>query len=118
MLGAAKLKECSLKQGVALPLEEYHHYVSQRDGDPLFLIAPHGPTLQRALDTARSGRTWGGTVYGVITRGERVLEESVDEVIALPAMHEFLAPLVYSIPGQLFAYHVGMSQFLSLPSKP
>jgi glucosamine--fructose-6-phosphate aminotransferase (isomerizing) len=118
MLGAAKLKECSLKQGVALPLEEYHHYVSQRDGDPLFLIAPRGPTLQRALDTARSGRIWGGTVYGVITRGERLLEESVDEAIGLPAMHEFLAPMVYSVPGQLFAYHVGMSQFLSLPPRP
>jgi glucosamine--fructose-6-phosphate aminotransferase (isomerizing) len=117
MLGAAKLKECSLKQGVALPLEEYHHYVSQRDGDPLFLIAPHGPTLQRALDTARSGRTWGGIVYGVMTRGERVLGESVDVIIALPPVHELLAPMVYCVPGQLFAYHVGMSQFPSLASK-
>ena len=112
MIGAAKLKECSLKQGVALPLEEYHHYVSQRDGDPLFLIAPTGATLRRALDTTKSGRIWGGTVYGVVTRGEQALTETVDVAFELPAVPEVLAPMVYSIPVQLFAYHVGMGQFL------
>jgi glucosamine--fructose-6-phosphate aminotransferase (isomerizing) len=113
LIGAAKLKECSLKYGVALPLEEYHHYVSQRDGDPLFLIAPTGPTLQRALDTAKSGRIWGGTVYGVLTQGELGLTKGVDVAFELPAVHELLAPMVYSVPVQLFAYHVGLSQLTS-----
>lgn len=115
IVGAAKLKECSLKYGVALPLEEYHHYVSQRDGDPLFLIAPAGATLRRARDTAKSGRIWGGIVYGVVTRGEQALVESVDVAFELPAVHELLAPMVYTVPVQIFAYHVGMSQSQSLP---
>jgi glucosamine--fructose-6-phosphate aminotransferase (isomerizing) len=115
MIGAAKLKECSLKYGVALPLEEYHHYVSQRDGDPLFLIAPTGPSLQRALDTTRSGRIWGGRVYGVLTRGDQALTNNVDVAFELPAVPELLAPMVYSVPVQLFAYHLAMHQFRSLP---
>ena len=90
---------------------EYHHYVSQRDGDPLFLIAPAGATGQRALDTTRSGRIWGGTVYGVVTRGDRALTEAVDIAFELPALPEVLAPMVFSVPVQLFAYHVGMGQF-------
>ncbi len=110
MFGAAKLKECSLKHAVAIPLEEYHHYVSQRDGDALFLVAPAGATLQRALDTARCGKMWGGKVYGIITRDDRTLEESVDVAFELPVVNELLTPLIYSIPLQLFAYHVGQIQ--------
>jgi glucosamine--fructose-6-phosphate aminotransferase (isomerizing) len=114
VFGASKLKECSLKHGVAIPLEEYHHYVSQKDGDPLFLIAPRGSTLQRALDTARAGRAWGGTVYGVITQQEEHLKEHLDVAFELPPVSELLAPMVYSIPVQLFAYHVAMIQFAAL----
>jgi glucosamine--fructose-6-phosphate aminotransferase (isomerizing) len=111
VFGASKLKECSLKHGIAIPLEEYHHYVSQKDGDPLFLIAPRGGTLPRALDTARAGRAWGGTVYGVITRQEDHLKEHLDVAFELPPVSELLAPMVYSIPVQLFAYHIAMIQF-------
>ena len=62
---------------------------------------------------AKSGRIWGGIVHGVLTRGEQALTKSVDVAFELPAVHELLAPMVYSVPVQLFAYHVGMSQLTS-----
>jgi glucosamine--fructose-6-phosphate aminotransferase (isomerizing) len=34
-------------------------------------------------------------------------------VIRLPPMPEMLAPLVYSLPVQLFAYHLAMAKFAS-----
>lgn len=117
IFGAAKLKECALTHAVAIPLEEYHHYVSQREGDPLFLIAPTGPTLPRAIETARSGRTWGGTVYGIITKGDQLLKENVDLAFELPPVNEFLAPMVYSVPVQLFAYYAAMALFAASPAK-
>jgi glucosamine--fructose-6-phosphate aminotransferase (isomerizing) len=111
MFGAAKVKECSPDQGIAIPLEEFHHYNSQKEGDPLFLIAPAGPSVFRARDTAFEGKRWGGTIYSVVTKGESMLDEFSHEVLRLPRIPEGLAPLVYSVPVQLFAYHVAMAKF-------
>lgn len=35
LIGAAKIKECTPDHAIAIPLEEYHHYNSQKVGDPL-----------------------------------------------------------------------------------
>ncbi|MBA2306501.1 MAG: SIS domain-containing protein, partial [Acidobacteria bacterium] len=111
MFGAAKVKECATSHAIAIPLEEYHHYNSQKAGDPLFLIAPRGPSLARALNTAVDGRRWGGQVYAVTTEGDTVLAGSVDQHLELPEMPELLVPMVYTVPVQLFAYHTAMAKF-------
>jgi glucosamine--fructose-6-phosphate aminotransferase (isomerizing) len=111
MFGAAKVKELSPDHAIAIPLEEFHHYNSQKAGDPLFLIAPDGPSMPRALDTVREGKRLGGQVYSVVSEGNNTLDELSDASIYLPVMDERLAPLVYSIPVQLFAYHVAMEKF-------
>jgi glutamine---fructose-6-phosphate transaminase (isomerizing) len=109
--GAAKVKECSPAHAIAIPLEEYHHYNSQKEADPLLLFAPAGPTLPRALDTARAGRRAGGRVYAVVSEGETGLDEDADLVMKLPTLPEELAPILYTVPGQLFAYHVAKEKF-------
>jgi glucosamine--fructose-6-phosphate aminotransferase (isomerizing) len=111
MFGAAKIKECSPAHGIAIPLEEYHHYNSQKEGDPMLLFAPAGATVPRAVETARTGRGAGGQVYAVVTEGESRFDEEADAVLRLPAVLEPLAPIVYAIPGQLFAYHAAMEKF-------
>ncbi|MDE0531197.1 MAG: SIS domain-containing protein [Albidovulum sp.] len=109
--GAAKIKECTPNHAIAIPLEEFHHYNSQKDGDPLFLTAPSGPTIPRARDTAAEGKRRGGNVYSVTSEDEELLANSSDEAIALPRMLETLTPLVYAVPAQLFAYYVGKEKF-------
>ena len=52
LFGAAKVKECTPDHGLAIPLEEYHHYNSQKAGDPLFLVAPDGPSVPWPLTGA------------------------------------------------------------------
>lgn len=111
LFGAAKVKECSPDQGIAIPLEEFHHYNSQKEGDPLFLIAPSGPSVYRARDTAFEGKRWKGQIYSVVTEGETMLDPHSDVVLRLPDVPESLAALVYSVPVQLFAYHVAMEKF-------
>jgi glucosamine--fructose-6-phosphate aminotransferase (isomerizing) len=111
LFGAAKVKECTPDHGISIPLEEFHHYNSQKLGDPLFLIAPAGPSVQRARDSAFEGKRWGGQVYGVVTAGETALDAHCDVVMKLPAVPEALSALVYSVPVQLFAYHVAMAKF-------
>jgi glucosamine--fructose-6-phosphate aminotransferase (isomerizing) len=111
MFGAAKVKECSPAHAIAIPLEEYHHYNSQKNADPLLLFAPAGLTVPRAVETARAGRRAGGRVHVVISEGESRFDDEVDSMLRLPVMSEPLAPIVYSVPGQLFAYHVAIEKF-------
>lgn len=111
LFGAAKAKECTPDQGLAIPLEEFHHYNSQKDGDPLFLIAPDGPSIFRARDTAFEGNRWKGRIYSIVTGDQPILDAYSDMVLRLPAVPECLAALVYSVPVQLFAHHVAMEKF-------
>lgn len=111
LFGAAKVKECSPDHAIAIPLEEYHHYNSQKAGEPLFLIAPDGPSVPRALDTAREGKRIGGRIYSLVSKGNDLLKDTSDACFYLPVMDEQFAPMVYTIPLQLFAYHVAMAKF-------
>ena len=110
LFGAAKVKECTPRHAVAIQLEEFHHYNSQKAGDPLFLIAPNGPSLSRALDTAAAGKSAGGQVF-VVTDSARAFESTADVVLQVPSTAEYLSPLVTVIPLQLFAYHLALAQF-------
>jgi glucosamine--fructose-6-phosphate aminotransferase (isomerizing) len=111
MFGAAKMKECAPAHAIAIPLEEYHHYNSQKRNDPLMLFAPPGATTPRAVETAQSGRRAGGRVYAVVGAGESAFDGEVDKTFRMPEVSEFLSPIVYAIPGQLFAYHVALEKF-------
>jgi glucosamine--fructose-6-phosphate aminotransferase (isomerizing) len=111
MFGAAKVKECSPNHGIAIPLEEFHHYNSQKQGDPLFLLAPRGPSIPRAIDTLHEGKRWGGNVYSVVDENDAKLFAKSDSVIGLSSVPEPFSAFLYSLPVQLFAYHVAMEKF-------
>lgn len=111
LIGAAKVKECTPNHAIAIPLEEYHHYNSQKAGDPLWLLAPNGFNIPRAVDTAHEGRRWGGKIYSITTEKNNTFSTLSDEVFFLPEIDEMLSPLVYTIPVQMFAYDLAMAKF-------
>jgi glucosamine--fructose-6-phosphate aminotransferase (isomerizing) len=111
LFGAVKMKECSPDHAISIPLEEFHHYNSQKPGDPLFLLAPAGPTVSRARDTAEEGRRWRGAILSVVNEGETALDCVSDEVLRLPTLPESLAAFTFTLPLQLFAYHTAMTKF-------
>lgn len=111
LFGAAKVKECSPDHAIAIPLEEFHHYNSQKAGDPLWLIAPDGPSVARASDTAFEGKRWGGEVIALVMEGETALDAHAGTVLRLPSVAEPLSVLLTSVPVQLFAYHLAMAKF-------
>ena len=69
IVGAAKVKECTPDHALAVQVEEYHHYNSQKAGEPLVLLAPSGPTVGRARDTAGEAKRFGGRAYAATTDG-------------------------------------------------
>lgn len=109
--GAAKVKELSPIHAFTIPLEEFHHYRSLKPGDPLFLIAPDQASHARALDTAEVGRFDGGKIFALVPQDEIQISAVAHWVCQLPICHPWLAPILYSIPLHLFAYHFAMAKF-------
>jgi glucosamine--fructose-6-phosphate aminotransferase (isomerizing) len=111
IIGAAKVKETSPDHAVEIQVEEYHHYNSQKPGEPLFLFAPSGPSVPRAVDTGRDALRYGGQLYAITTEGETAFSAFADGVLQLPAVPEALSPLLFVVPAQMIGYHVGMAKF-------
>jgi glucosamine--fructose-6-phosphate aminotransferase (isomerizing) len=111
IVGAAKVKECTPDHATAIQVEEYHHYNSQKAGEPLWLLVPTGPSIARAVETGTDSHRWGGQLYVVTTEGETAFDGLADRTLFVPAVHEFLSPLLYLLPAQLAGYHLGMAQF-------
>jgi glucosamine 6-phosphate synthetase-like amidotransferase/phosphosugar isomerase protein len=111
IVGAAKVKETTPDHAIEIEVEEFHHYNSQKAGEPMFLLVPDGPSVSRALDTGRDARRYGGRLYAFVTEGQHAFDEHAERVLELPASSEELAPLLYLLPAQLVGYHLGMAKF-------
>ena len=108
--GAAKLKELAPIHAYAFPLEEYHHYRTQKAGDPMFLVAPDAASHARALETAIMSRGSDGFCIALVPEGETEIAEVADVAWRLPRVPDETAPIVYSVPLHLFGYHVTMAR--------
>lgn len=111
IIGAAKVKETSPDHAVEIQVEEFHHYNSQKPGEPMFLFAPTGPSVPRAVDTGTDAHRYGGTLYVVTTEGETAFDGLADGILRLPVVSAALSPLLYVVPAQLVGYHLGMAKF-------
>ena len=103
--GAAKIKELSPVHALAMQLEEYHHYRTQKAGDPLFLVATDAASYERALDTALVSHASGAWTVAILSEDLPEIEARVRHVVRVPRVRKELAALVASIPLHLFAYH-------------
>lgn len=108
--GSAKVKESTPNYAMAIPLEEYHHYNSQKENDPLFIIAPPGPTTNRALDTIWAGKSLGGEMYVLTAKSESALIREATDCILLPEAPEYFSNFLYAVPVQMFGYYLSMEQ--------
>src|SRR5258708_26514772 len=108
MIGAAKIKECTNRHAVAIQIEEYHHYLSQVVGEPMFMTIPNGPSVGRSANAIRVGRANGGRLYGLVPDDSPLSDGEFDWSLALPTMNELLTPILYTVPLHVFAYYLGM----------
>ena len=109
-IGAAKLRELSPIHAFAMPLEEYHHYRSQKAGDPIVVVASDAASLERALDTALVAEHAGGPLLAILSGPAPEIEARAAETIRLPAISAALAPMLSILPLQLFAYHFALAR--------
>jgi len=113
MEGALKLKEISYIHAEAYPAGELKHGpLALVDADmPVIAVAPNDRLLAKLKANLQEVRARGGKLY-VLADPETDIEPSDGlEVIKLPEHIEALqAPVVYTIPLQLLAYHVAVAK--------
>ncbi len=108
--GAAKVKELSPVHALAMQLEEYHHYRSQKAGDALVLVATDPASRERALDTALVSEKVGGRLIAILAAPDVEIERRAAVTVMVPAIRPELLALVSSLPLHLFAYHFAKSR--------
>jgi glucosamine--fructose-6-phosphate aminotransferase (isomerizing) len=111
MEGALKLKEISYIHAEAYAAAELKHGpLALVDEDmPVVAVAPNNELLEKLKSNLQEVRARGGQLF-VFADPEAGIESSDGvTVIKMPTVSSaFQAPLVYSIPLQLLAYHVAV----------
>lgn len=111
--GALKLKESAYMQAEGYPAGELKHgpnalvsadaplvILATRDKDDPDSVLRYEKTLQLMRDM----HTQGATIFSVITEGDDDAANLSRYSVAVPAVGEFLLPLLEVVPLQLFAY--------------
>jgi len=111
MEGALKLKEISYIHAEAYPAGELKHgpLALVDDEMPVIAVAPNDQLLGKLKSNIQEVRARGGQLF--VFADEAVAASMGDDrghVIAMPSAGAFIAPMLYTIPMQLLAYHVAV----------
>ena len=111
MEGALKLKEISYIHAEAYPAGELKHGpLALVDSDmPVVCVLPKDGLLEKVLSNLQEVRARGGVLFLFADREVDAGLSGVDtHVLSLGAVPESIAPLVFTVPLQLLAYHVAI----------
>ena len=111
MEGALKLKEISYIHAEGYAAGEMKHGpIALIDSAvPIIGIAPSGPLFEKTASNLQEAHARGGRIILISDAdGVAKLKHITVDAITLPDVHPFAAPLLYSIPVQLLAYHVAV----------
>jgi glucosamine--fructose-6-phosphate aminotransferase (isomerizing) len=111
MEGALKLKEISYIHAEGYAAGEMKHGpIALIDSAvPIIGIAPSGPLFEKTASNLQEAHARGGRIILISdAAGVAKLKHITVDAIVLPDVHPFAAPLLYSIPVQLLAYHVAV----------
>lgn len=108
MEGALKLKEISYIHAEAYPAGELKHGpLALVDSEmPVIAVAPNDALLEKLKSNLQEVRARGGELY-VFADGAHRHHDS-DHVLELGPIDEGTAPILYTVPLQLLAYHVAI----------
>jgi glucosamine--fructose-6-phosphate aminotransferase (isomerizing) len=110
MEGALKLKEISYIHAEAYPAGELKHGpLALVDEDmPVVAVAPGNELLEKLKSNLEEVRARGGALYLFADAQSSVGDLQGIEALRVPSVENTIAPIVYTVPLQLFAYHVAV----------
>jgi glucosamine--fructose-6-phosphate aminotransferase (isomerizing) len=109
--GALKLKEISYIHAEAYPAGELKHgpLALVDEAIPVVAVAPNDELLEKLKSNLQEVRARGGEMF--VFADEAVAAHVGGDrahVIAVPSVGSFVAPILYTVPMQLLAYHVAV----------
>jgi len=110
MEGALKLKEISYIHAEAYAAGELKHGpLALIDEEmPVVVVAPNNELLDKLKSNMQVVRARGGQLYVFADKETGIKSEPGMKVIAMPHADRLIAPIVYTVPLQLLAYHVAV----------
>jgi glutamine---fructose-6-phosphate transaminase (isomerizing) len=109
--GALKLKEiCYIHAEGYAAGEMKHGPIALIDKNvPIIAIAPSGPLFEKTASNVQEAAARGGQVIVLSdAEGAEKLRGIAVDVVVMPKVDPFVAPILYAIPVQLLAYHVAV----------
>lgn len=111
--GALKLKEISYIHAEGYAAGEMKHgpIALIDENMPIIVIAPYGPLFDKTISNMQESIARGGKVVlmsdaqGLAAQGTEAMA-----TVEMPTVDTFIAPLIYSVPIQLLAYHVAIAK--------
>lgn len=109
--GALKLKEISYIHAEAYPAGELKHGpLALVDSEmPVVVIAPNDELLDKLKSNLHEVSARGGELF-VFVDDSQVWHENGAHLIQVPSCGSWIAPIIYTIPLQLLAYHVAVAK--------
>ncbi len=110
MEGALKLKEISYIHAEAYPAGELKHgpLALVDDQMPVVAVAPNNDLLEKLKSNLQEVQARGGELF-VFADTHAIFEEVKGlKIIRVSEINEIVAPIIYTVPLQLLAYHVAV----------
>jgi len=110
--GALKLKEISYIHAEGYPAAEMKHgpIALVDEHTPSVFLMPHGSVYDKVMSNLQEIKARGGPVIAIVCEGDAEATAVADDVIEVPAVAEYLQPIVSIIPLQLLAYHIAVAR--------
>jgi len=108
--GALKLKEISYIHAEGYPAGEMKHgpIALIDETMPVVAIATQDDLYDKMISQIQQAKARDGVVLAVATEGDEAIRRETDYVFYVPPTPPLLAPVVNTIPLQLFAYYVAV----------
>ena len=108
--GALKLKEISYIHAQGYPAGEMKHgpIALIDDAMPVIALVAADGHRDRVLSNLQEAAARGAPILAVVPEGDTALDSLAREVVYVPHVHPILAPILYTVPLQLFAYHIAV----------
>ena len=75
---------------------------------PVVTVAPNNELLEKVKANLQEVRARKGVLYVFADQTVDMSETGAEMVLTLPTAHALVAPVLYTIPLQLLAYHVAV----------
>jgi glucosamine--fructose-6-phosphate aminotransferase (isomerizing) len=108
--GALKLKEISYLHAEGYAAGEMKHgpIALVDDNLPVVVVCPKDHYYEKIVSNIQEVKARKGNIIAVVTEGDTVLKEMVNDVFEIPESHPAVTPLLAIIPLQLFSYYIAV----------